>query len=176
MKPVDPQIPVRLLPDGAVARVIAETQEQYEDLPSVRTPGGQVITRWELTDEERAAIAAGGDVWVTLFSHGAITPILVLAGHDDFQGREVRMLALARVQRLCEAVYQGRRALADNAHEGRALVRLHYDDWKFLIVWGPEHLPSAVTVDDAVHVFGMRAVHGDAPLGAPRVLALDESS
>ena len=42
---VDPRPDPRLLPARCRAVVIAEQQQEFQDLPSVRTPRGQVITR-----------------------------------------------------------------------------------------------------------------------------------
>lgn len=80
MEPVDPRIDPRLVPAGSHAIVIAEHQEEYLDLPSVRTPRAQVITRWRPTEEERLAIAAGEDIFVTILSNGAINPLFVTVG------------------------------------------------------------------------------------------------
>ncbi len=77
---VDPRVDPRLVPDGSRAIVIAEHQDEYRDLPSIRTPDGQVITRWSLTTDERAAIVRGEDIYVTLLSHGAINPMFVTVG------------------------------------------------------------------------------------------------
>lgn len=55
---VDPCVDPRLVPQGSRAVVIAEHQTEYPDLPSVRTPDGQVITRWALTDAERTSWAS----------------------------------------------------------------------------------------------------------------------
>jgi dihydrofolate reductase len=77
---VDPRIDPALVPLGSRAVVIAEHQSEYRDLPSVRTPDGQVITRWTLSDEERAAIVRGEDIFVTLLSHGMINPLFVTVG------------------------------------------------------------------------------------------------
>jgi dihydrofolate reductase len=77
---VDPRVDPRLVPLGSRAIVIAEHQQEYRDLPSIRTPDGQVITRWSLSDDERRAILAGEDIYVTLLSHGAINPMFVTVG------------------------------------------------------------------------------------------------
>ena len=87
MTPVDPRIDPALVPDGSRPVVIAKDQPEYVPLPVVRTPDGQVITRWELTPEERAAIAGGADVFVTLFSHGPINPLFVTIGPVDWTAR-----------------------------------------------------------------------------------------
>lgn len=85
MEIVDPRVHPGLVPVGSKAVVIAEHQDEYRDLPSVRTPGGQVITRWSLTDEERAAVVRGEDIYVTILSHGAINPLFVTVGPVDWK-------------------------------------------------------------------------------------------
>lgn len=87
MEPVDPRIDPRLVPEGSKAIVVAEHQEEYRDLPSVRTPDGYVITRWSLTLEERAAIVRGEDVFVTILSQGPINPLFVTVGPTDWKER-----------------------------------------------------------------------------------------
>lgn len=77
---VDPRIDPALVPDGSRAVVIAEHQSEYLDLPSIRTPDGQVITRWRLTDDERRRIVEGDDIFVTLLSSGPINPLFVTVG------------------------------------------------------------------------------------------------
>jgi len=93
---VDPRIDPALVPDGSRAVVIAEHQDEYRDLPSVRTPAivrdgrvvtpPQVITRWTLSDEERAAVLRGADVFVTILSDGAINPLFVTIGPVNWRG------------------------------------------------------------------------------------------
>lgn len=80
----DPRIDPRLVPEGSRAVVMGKDQAEFRDLPSVRTPNGYVITRWVLTDEERAAIVRGEDVFVTLLSFGAINPLFVTVGPTDW--------------------------------------------------------------------------------------------
>jgi dihydrofolate reductase len=80
MEIVDPRVHPSLVPAGSKAVVIAEKQDEYRDLPSVRTPDGQVITRWSLSNEERAAIVRGEDIYVTILSHGSINPLFVTVG------------------------------------------------------------------------------------------------
>jgi hypothetical protein len=88
MEIVDPRVNPALVPDGSRAVVIAEHQAEYRDLPSVRTPGGQVITRWTLTKEERAAVWTGADIFVTLLSSGSINPLFVTVGPVDWKTGE----------------------------------------------------------------------------------------
>ncbi len=80
MEIVDPRIDPALVPLGSEAQVIAKTQPQYRDLPSVRTPGGQVITRWSPSAAERMALLRGEDIFVTILSSGAINPLFVTVG------------------------------------------------------------------------------------------------
>lgn len=55
------------------------TDEQCGDLDVFEGPDGQgntiVISKWQPTDEDRAAIAAGGDVWLRVF--GAQPPVFL---------------------------------------------------------------------------------------------------
>jgi hypothetical protein len=97
MKPVDPRIDPRLVPPCSKAIVVAEHQDEYIDLPSIRTPNiacivngkeavkaGYTITRWELTPEERTLIASGEDVYITLVSLGSINPLFATVGPVDW--------------------------------------------------------------------------------------------
>jgi hypothetical protein len=82
---VDPRVHPSLVPDGSKAVVIAEHQDEYRDLPSIRTPNGYVITRWTLTNKERAAIVRGEDIYITLLSHGSINPLFATVGPVDWK-------------------------------------------------------------------------------------------
>lgn len=89
MEIVDPRVDVRLVPEGSTAVVYAEHQSEYRDLPSVRTPKGQVVTRWKLTDEEREAVfLRGDDIFVTILSHGPINPLFVTVGPANWNETE----------------------------------------------------------------------------------------
>jgi len=87
MEIVDPRVDPSLVPVGSRAIVIAEHQDEYRDLPSIRTPDGQIITRWSPSDEERAAIVRGEDIYVTLLSAGAINPFFVTVGPVNWAGK-----------------------------------------------------------------------------------------
>jgi hypothetical protein len=81
MEIVDPRVHPSLVPADSHAQVINGPRgDEYRDLPSIRTPDGQVITRWQLSQEERAAIVRGEDVYVTLLSDGVINPFFVTVG------------------------------------------------------------------------------------------------
>ncbi len=82
----DPRIDPRLVPAGSRAQVVNGPRgDEYRDLPAVLTPTGYVITRWTPSLEERAAIAAGEDIYVTLVSGGAINPMFVTIGPVDWR-------------------------------------------------------------------------------------------
>ena len=86
MEPIDPRVDQRLLPDDSFIVVIAEHQAQYKNLPSVRTPKGQVITRWSLTQAERNRIHDGEDVYITIMADGAINPLFATVGVVNWRG------------------------------------------------------------------------------------------
>jgi hypothetical protein len=88
MEIVDPRIDPRLVPEGSRAVVIAEHQEEYRDLPSVRTPNGYVITRWQLTEDEKRRIVQGEDIFLTILSFGAINPVFMSVGPVDWTRSE----------------------------------------------------------------------------------------
>lgn len=85
MQPVDPRIDPALVPAGSRAIVIAEHQDEFMDLPSVCTPDGKIITRWRLTEEEREALLSGQDVFLTIWSGGAIQPVYLSVGPCDWR-------------------------------------------------------------------------------------------
>lgn len=88
MDVVDPRVDPALVPAGSRPTVIAEHQHEYRALPSIRTPNGLVITRWTLTDKERAAVALGEDVYITLLSPGPINPLFATVGPVDWTAVE----------------------------------------------------------------------------------------
>lgn len=85
MEPVDPRIDPAWVPPGSRAKVVNGPDREWKDLPSVITPNGYVITRWELDDDERRRIAAGEDIFVTLVSAGRINPLFVCVGPSDWR-------------------------------------------------------------------------------------------
>jgi hypothetical protein len=55
-------------------------QNEYETLPGVvgNMPTRPFTSRWTFTDEERARIAAGGDLWLTQLTFGtALQPVIL---------------------------------------------------------------------------------------------------
>ena len=86
MEPTNPRVDPSLLPDDSVVVVIAEHQDEYLNLPSVRTPKGQVITRWSLSDEEIQRLVDGEDLYITILSSGAINPLSPTVGVVNWKG------------------------------------------------------------------------------------------
>lgn len=79
MIPVGPVIPGA----GDVEKVLAENQKEYLPLPTFRTQL-TTISRWRLSDEERAYITAGGDLFLAQLNFGdRIQPLLPLALSED---------------------------------------------------------------------------------------------
>lgn len=95
MNPIDPRVHPDLVPEGSKPVRIAEKQEEYITLPSIRTPAkikdgeilhpGYVITRWEPSAEERAAILRGEDIYITLVTAGSINPMFVTVGQCNWK-------------------------------------------------------------------------------------------
>ena len=52
----------------------------------MRTPKGQVITRWSLTPAERNRISEGEDVFITILSDDAINPLFATVGAVNWKG------------------------------------------------------------------------------------------
>lgn len=95
MQFVDPCVPPSLVPSGSKAFVIAEGHTEYVALPSVQTPGGQVITRLSFTEAERRAIFMGEDVYLTILTPPAgsvqprtINPLRPSVGPENWAERE----------------------------------------------------------------------------------------
>lgn len=81
MRPVAPRI-------GAPEIMIAEDQEEYRTLVGAvvkRSLEGTeqicVVTRWTLTDAERAAVLAGEDIYVEILTFGKpLNPLHIQVG------------------------------------------------------------------------------------------------
>lgn len=77
MKPVSPVLPGY---DDIPEMAYAKDQPQYGLLPVVKIDGpeGQILTRWQPTEDERARIAAGQDVYLWVCTFGQpLQPLLV---------------------------------------------------------------------------------------------------
>ena len=63
MKPVSPVIPN----ESHDEIIVAETQDEYQNLPSIALPDGMLITRWELSDEEIAVITQTKSIYALVY-------------------------------------------------------------------------------------------------------------
>jgi hypothetical protein len=73
----EPKSPVVMGLEGHEV-VYAKDQPEYLPLPALRSEDGRVMSRWELSDEEREMIAGGADVFVTVLTFNqALQPIVV---------------------------------------------------------------------------------------------------
>lgn len=63
-------IPDDEIPEGYVRKVWAAHQPQYEPLPSLNGPGGEVFARWRLSENERRAIMDGANVHLQIWTYG----------------------------------------------------------------------------------------------------------
>jgi len=59
----------------------AEKEGECVGLPIMRE-GGACISCWELTDEERKAIANGGHLWLSVFSGETQPPVMMAVGRS----------------------------------------------------------------------------------------------
>lgn len=85
MEIADPRVDLSLVPTGSKSTIIKGNGDTILDLPSIITPRGAIITRWSPTDEERARIASGEDLYLTIWSHGRpIDPICLSVGVCDW--------------------------------------------------------------------------------------------
>lgn len=50
--------------------IIAEHQDEYQNLPAIYTNTGTVITRWEMTPEEREKFLNDGELYLTVETFG----------------------------------------------------------------------------------------------------------
>lgn len=86
MKPIDPRIPPALLPLGTRPIIKGAAQaDTYIPLPSVHTPAGKVVTRWQFTADERRRIMLGEDLFLTHLTFNApLQPVMLTIGVIDW--------------------------------------------------------------------------------------------
>jgi hypothetical protein len=81
MKAVSPVVPGKELKEI----IIAENQDQYENLPAVICEGGVVLTRWELSEEEKKFVAEHGYIHLWIWTFGKpLQPLLLTVDPPDF--------------------------------------------------------------------------------------------
>ncbi len=59
------------IPEGFGRTLWAEHQTQYETLPSITGPEGEVRARWRLTEDERRAILDGANIELAIWTFGS---------------------------------------------------------------------------------------------------------
>jgi hypothetical protein len=65
MKAISPVLTPELQPDEIV---YAKNQPEYHPLPVLRSPEGIVMSRWQLTEAERQAVASGADILLSVYT------------------------------------------------------------------------------------------------------------
>lgn len=75
MEPISPVVPGL----QAAEVLAAENQLEYLTLPILKTSDGQITSRWRFSSEERASIAAGADLYVSLLTFNRGLPPIKLA-------------------------------------------------------------------------------------------------
>lgn len=72
MKPISPVIPN----EKHNEIIVAEKQDEYQNLPSIRLADQSVLTRWKLTERERQIVAETGDIYLIMQTFGKpVTPV-----------------------------------------------------------------------------------------------------
>lgn len=83
MKAIDPRVNPALVPEGSKPLVIAKNQKEFLPIPSIITPSKVVITRWELSQEERRRILEGEDIYLSIWGT-PIRPVCLSVGPLDW--------------------------------------------------------------------------------------------
>lgn len=64
--------------------VFGQDQPEYQPLPALRMPDGEVITCWEMTDEQLQEVIRTKRVYLKqLTFNGPLQPVMVLADLSD---------------------------------------------------------------------------------------------
>jgi hypothetical protein len=74
--------------------VYAKDQPEYAQLPALCNAAGVVMSRWKLTEQERAAVALGADIMLSLHTYNQpLQPVLmeVITNEADLVGICTRM-------------------------------------------------------------------------------------
>jgi hypothetical protein len=81
MQPTSPVLVPELQPEEIV---YAKDQPEYLPLPVLRSPQGVVLSRWKLSDQDRAAIAAGADILLSIWTFNRpLSPLLIEVAEVD---------------------------------------------------------------------------------------------
>lgn len=82
MNPVSPVLPNQEHRETTFAK----DQPQYLPLPAIvmHGPEKEVLTRWELTDEEKIALLSGGQIYLSVWTFGhPLQPIKLRIAHPE---------------------------------------------------------------------------------------------
>jgi hypothetical protein len=75
MQPISPVLSAEFVSKEIV---YAKEQPEYIPLPTLVSGNGVVMSRWQFTDEERQAIAAGADLLLSIWTfHDPLQPVLL---------------------------------------------------------------------------------------------------
>lgn len=74
MKPVSPVIPDENLPEV----IVAEHQDEYQNLPSIYIGEGILLCRWLMTYEEQKVVARTGIIFLILWTFGKPAPFVTM--------------------------------------------------------------------------------------------------
>ncbi len=81
MTPVSPVISEALQSREVV---YAKNQPEYRQLPVLRSSDGVVLSRWQLTEAERIAVAAGADLFLSVHTFNQmLQPVRLEVGECD---------------------------------------------------------------------------------------------
>ena len=83
--------PVELEPPSSSIRkvIIAEHQEEFSNLPALVYPEGSILTSWKMTDEERAAIFAGAELRLWVWTLGPFPPVALRVEGVEYEGDDL---------------------------------------------------------------------------------------
>lgn len=80
MKPVSPVIPGVLIDEV----VYAADQPEYQPLPAFKCVNGKILTRWEMTEEERRLVAEQGYIYLAVSTFNQpLQPVYLSATPPD---------------------------------------------------------------------------------------------
>ena len=74
MKPESPVIPDEKLPEV----IVAEHQDEYQNLPVIHFGEGVILCRWSMSSEEKQIVAQTGRIYVTLWTFNKPAPFVTM--------------------------------------------------------------------------------------------------
>lgn len=72
--------------EGAQRVVFAKDQPEYIPLPALVFPDGTILTEWQPSEEERAAIARGENIRLWIWTYGRTLQPVALDVTDERKG------------------------------------------------------------------------------------------